>query len=243
MPQIDAQKITLAVSDGTEMGAYVARPPGQKKRAGILILQEAFGVNEHIRDVCRRVAGQGYVALAPELFHRTAPGFEGRYDDFASVMPHVRALTDAGLEADLRAARGALAADPSVAGERLGAIGFCMGGRASFLADAVLPLRAAIAFYGGGIAPSAMGPGMLGRVKDLSAPLLLFWGSQDKHIGIEQPRAVADALRAAGKPYVHVEFSEADHGFFCDARPSFCPAAAQQAWALSLEFLSGNFRD
>ncbi len=83
-----------------------------------------------------------------------------------------------------------------------------------------------------------MNPGLLGRIKDLKNPVLLFWGGKDQHITLEQRRAVADALTAAGKSYVNVEFSEADHGFFCDARASYNPVAASQAWPLTLAFLN-----
>ncbi|MDE3136049.1 MAG: dienelactone hydrolase family protein, partial [Acidobacteriota bacterium] len=152
-------------------------------------------------------------------------------------LPHVRALTETSLEADASAAYEALATDPGVDAGRIVSIGFCMGGRVSFLADAAVPLRASISFYGGGIAPNPMGPGLLGRAKDLHAPILFFWGGRDKHIGADQTRALTDALRNAGKTFINVEFSDADHGFFCDARPSYHPASAAQAWALCRAFL------
>ena len=231
------EMLNLPVSDGTTMGAFIARPAGDSPQAGILVFQEAFGVNAHIRDVCGRLAGEGFIALAPELYHRTAPGFEGRYDDFNSILPHIQALTEAGLEADIRAAYQALIAEPRLDRSRVVSIGFCMGGRISFLADSILPLRASVSLYGGGIAPNPMTPGLLGRAKDLHAPILMFWGGLDKHITPEQHRAVVDALRAAQKPFVNVEFSQADHGFFCDARPSYNPVAAKHAWGLTLAFL------
>lgn len=232
------ETVNLSVSDGTSMGAFIARPEGDAKGPGILVFQEAFGVNAHIRDICTRLAGEGFIALAPELYHRTAPGFEGRYDDFNSIMPHMKALTEAGVEADIRAAHKALAAEPRLDRGRIVSIGFCMGGRMSFLADALLPLRASVSFYGGGIAPNPMvGPGLLDRAKDLHAPILLFWGGLDKHIGPEQHRAVVDALRAAQKTYVNVEISDADHGFNCDVRASYNPVAAKHAWGLTLAFL------
>ena len=90
------------------------------------------------------------------------------------------------------------------------------------------PLRASVSYYGGGIAPSPRPnfPDLLGRAGDLYAPVLLIWGGKDGHIGPDQVRATEDALRAAGKPYTQAVFSEADHGFFCDARASFNPIAA-----------------
>ena len=101
---IAKEKVELRVGDGTKMGTYVARPEGEA-RGGVLVFQEAFGVNHHIRNVTERFAAEGYVAIAPELFHRTVPaGFEGSYSDFPAVMPHVKAVTPEGAEADIRAA-------------------------------------------------------------------------------------------------------------------------------------------
>ena len=107
-----------------------------------------------------------------------------------------------------------------------------MGGRAVFTANAALALAAAVSFYGGGIDED----GRRGAASQ-HGPILMFWGGRDQHIPPEQRRAVADALSAAGKPHEQVVFSEADHGFFCDQRPSYHPGAARQAWALTLEFL------
>ena len=241
MAEMKTEFVTLKVGDGASMRAFMAEPEGAGKLPGMIVFQEAFGVNEHIRDVTQRFAKQGYVAIAPELFHRTAPpGFEGDYADFKSVMPHMAALKDEGLEADIRAAHNALLRNSAVDPQRIACVGFCMGGRVSFLADLILPLRAAISFYGGGIAPSARGAGLLGRVKDLRAPILMFWGGLDKHIGPEQRQAVADALRDARKTFASMEFADADHAFFCDARASYNKAAAEQAWTLSLAFLKSN---
>jgi carboxymethylenebutenolidase len=208
---------------------------------GLIVGQEAFGVNAHIRDVTERFARQGYVAIAPELFHRTAPaGFEGRYDDFPSVMPHMQALRHPQMEADLRAAHAWLTANRSGSSSTISAVGFCMGGMVAFLAALTLPVASAISFYGGGIAPSAQRPGLLDRVGELHAPVLLIWGGRDKHLGPEIVRSVTNALRAADKNFVNVEFSDADHGFFCDARPSYNAVAAAEAWPLALAFLAAH---
>jgi len=242
MVEMKTDFLTLKVADGTNMRAFVAHPGNSAANLpGMLVFQEAFGVNEHIRDVTQRFAKQGFVAIAPELFHRTAaPGYEGDYADFKSVMPHMAALKDEGLEADIRAAYEALKGQPGIDRGRIACIGFCMGGRVSFLADLILPLRAAISFYGGGIAPGPRGAGLLGRAKDLHAPILMFWGGLDKHIGPEQRQAVADALRDARKTFASMEFADADHAFFCDARASYNKTAAEQAWTLSLAFLKSN---
>jgi carboxymethylenebutenolidase len=114
----------------------------------------------------------------------------------------------------------------------VGSVGFCMGGRASWIASTTLPLRVAVSFYGGGIAPA-----LIDRAQNAQGRLLFFWAGRDKNILPEHHRALVDALRAADKAYVSVEFGVAEHAFFCDARPSYHPTAAAEAWALTLAFL------
>jgi carboxymethylenebutenolidase len=230
---IMSEKVELTVADGTKMAAYVARPQQKGPHAGLLLFQEAFGVNHHIRNVSERFAAEGFVVIAPELFHRTAPaGFEAGYTDFPAVMPHMQAVTPENAEADARAAYDWLKSNSQVKKDEISCIGFCMGGRVSFIANSALALRAAVSFYGGGIAPA-----LLDRAAKLHAPMLLIWGGMDKHIPPEQRRAVTDALSAQNKVYVNAEFSRGDHGFFCDERAAYEPHSARQAWALSLEFL------
>ena len=227
------ENIELAVADGTRTGAYVARPEQGGPHPGLLVLQEAFGVNHHIRDVSERFAAEGYVAIAPQLFHRTAPaGFEGSYTDFPAVMPHFQAVTTETAEADVRSAYKWLRSNAHVKADEISSVGFCMGGRASFIANSSVRLRAAVSFYGGGIAP-----GLLDRAAKLEAPSLFIWGGLDKHITPEHRRAATEALSGQKKIYVNAEFSRADHGFFCDERASYEPHSARQAWALTLEFL------
>ncbi len=228
--------VTLSISDGTSMRAYVAHPESQP-RAGLLVFQEAFGVNAHIRDVTERFAREGYLAISPELFHRTAPGLEAGYTNFAEVMPHMQALTDAGLAADIQASYQWLK-NGEAKNLSVGATGYCMGGRTSIQAALTVPLDCAISYYGGGIAPSPMFPNLIHRLKDLNAPTLYFWGGLDAHIGPDAVQAVTSTLSEAKKDYVNVVFSKADHGFFCDARASYNAVAAKEAWSLTLEFLS-----
>lgn len=232
MTKLATQRVTLQVADGTSMNAYTARPAEDGKFPGMLVFQEAFGVNAHIRDVTERIAREGYVAIAPELFHRTAPGFEGSYTDIQSVMPHMQAMKEESAVQDIRAAYDWLKSDAQIVPDRIASVGFCMGGRMSFVACSSVPLRAAISFYGGGIAPAN-----LPRAANLSAPMLFFWGGLDKHIPQEQIRTLMDELKRVGKAHINVEISDADHGFFCDARASYNPVAAALAWTLSLKFL------
>ena len=233
MSEVARERIELEVAGSGPMGAYVARPVGAGPHPGLIVFQEAYGVNSHIRNVTDRFAAQGYLAIAPELFHRTAlPGFEGKYGDFASVKPHYEAVTPEAAAADVRAAYNWLHSTSHGNRDRISCVGFCMGGRISFLANSVVPLHSAVSFYGGGIAQ-----GLLDRAATQHGPILLFWGGLDKHITAEHRRSVVEALSAKKKPYANVEFSNADHGFFCDERAAYEPNAARQSWALTLEFL------
>ena len=225
--------ITLSVKDASAMNAYVAIPKGDGPFPAVIVFQEAFGVNHHIRNVADRIANEGYMAIAPELFHRTAPGFDGSYNDFPGVMPHLQALTPDGLIADARATFDWLQKNPRVLPNSTACVGYCMGGRASFLANTALPLKAAISYYGGGIAPT-----LLPRTPQIHAPTLFFWGALDAHIPQDQIRSVMDAMKAANKVYVNVEFSDANHGFFRDVHASYKETAAKQSWDLSLRFLA-----
>jgi carboxymethylenebutenolidase len=150
-------------------------------------------------------------------------------------------MKEEALEADARAAYDWLR-ENVVNDAPISAIGYCMGGRAAFSAGLNLPLAGAVSYYGGGIAPNPRSPGLLERAAELQCPMLLFWGGKDKHITPEQRRAVNDTLTAEGKDFVQVEFSYADHGFFCDARPSYHPIAAALAWPLTLAFLKTHGR-
>jgi carboxymethylenebutenolidase len=230
MPQTEYADLT---TDDGAMRAFVARPDGPGPHPGLLVFQEALGVNAQIRGVAERWAREGYVAIAPEMFHRVAPGFEESVLDMGVLMPLLKSLTTDGLAADARAAHAWLAARDDVDASRIAAVGFCMGGRAAYVANSELPLAASISYYGGSIAPA-----LLDRAARLHGPQLFFWGGRDTNIPPEQHRAVVDAVRAAGKRFVDVEFSEANHGFFNEQIPGrHDPAAAAQSWALSVAFL------
>lgn len=229
--EIAATRVTLDV-DGAAMNAYVSRPTGSGSHSGMIVLQEALGVNAQIRGVADRYARLGFVAIAPELFHRARPGYEATKIVMDELMPLIRGLTPEGLVADVKAAHRWLTAEGGVSEDRIAAMGFCMGGRAAYLANSELPLAAAISYYGGSIAPA-----LLDRATSIHAPHLFFWGGEDKSIPPEQHRAVVDALRAAGKKFVDVEFSDCDHGFFNEQSERYNESAARQSWALSVAFL------
>ena len=224
--------VSLSVADGTTMQAYVAFPgKGINNFPGLILFQEAFGVNHHIRDVADRFAKEGFVVIAPEIFHRTAPaGFEGDYNNFQGIMPHYQAITNDGLIADMKACYQWLT-EQLIATDKVFSVGYCLGGRVSFLANTVLPLKAGISYYGGGVDQLAE------RAPDLKGKHLFFWGGRDQHIKAENINTITGALDKAGKDYLSVKFSYADHAFNCNERASYNEAAAKEAWALTLAFL------
>ena len=232
---INSKYINLEVADGSTMLAYTASPENiTAETPAIIVLQEAFGVNGHIRKVAERFAAEGYLAIAPELFHRTAPEkTEISYIDFPSAMPHMQALTVDGLTADVQAAYQWLTQQP-VSKENIFSVGYCLGGRVSFLANAVLPLKAAVSYYGGGLDQLAA------QALNLHGRHLFFWGGKDQHIKSENVNTIIQAVEDAGKDYVNVKFSYADHGFNCDERASYNETASKEAWALTLAFLKNN---
>lgn len=233
MSQLIKSHVSLSTADGRDMQVYIAYPSGGGPRPGILVFQEAFGVNAHIRDVTDRIAREGYYAIAPELFHRTADkGFEGPYSDFGSIRPHLEALTIQGLTEDITLTHRFMCRQDEVDESRTASIGFCLGGRVSFLAAALLPLKAAVTFYGGDMAALAGD-----KIHSITAPLLMCWGGLDKNIAHEKIAALLAALDQDDKDYVNVRFSRADHAFFCDARPDrYHPASATEAWELVTSF-------
>jgi carboxymethylenebutenolidase len=227
---MQTEMLTIDGPDGA-MKLYRAAPDGEAT-AAVVVIQEAFGLNEHIQDVTRRFADLGYVAVAPELFHR-AGGGTAPYDDFSQVLPLYDGLDgDAPLLVDVDAALGRLH-DEGFADEHIGIVGFCFGGRVSMLAALNRPLGAGVGFYGGGIVTArfAQFPTLLDQVPSLTVPWLGLYGDQDKGIPIEDVEALRAALSEAPAPGEIVRYTEAGHGFHCDVRADYRPDAAADAWA------------
>jgi carboxymethylenebutenolidase len=227
LPEIQSQYVELQVSDGSTMRAWLASPLREQAKPGLIVFQEAFGVNHHIRALTDRFAEAGFAAIAPELYHRSAPGFDGSYSDVPAGMAQAKLTTVEGLQADIRAAYDFLR---ERAGEVVASTGYCMGGRVSFLANATVPLRASVSYYGGGLAD------VVGRAGDCSAPMLFFWGGLDKHITAEHRKKVEEGMQASKHPSVQVTFSDAEHAFFCDERPAYNPTAAKLSWDMTMSF-------
>jgi carboxymethylenebutenolidase len=232
-PSERVERHEVTVSDGTRMAVHVENPGGRIAPPGMIVLQEAFGVNEYVRQVVARFAGAGFAAVAPELYHRSGDARTAPYGDREITRELGKALTVAGQVSDVAAARDWLTREAGVPPDRVAVLGFCMGGRAAYLANAHLPLAAAISFYGGKIAPAHADLAPLQH-----GPLLMFWGGRDASIPKSQRRDVEDVLDAANVRHEHVIFSEAQHGFFGHLRSEYDPDAARIAWDHMSEFLA-----
>ncbi len=219
---------------GGAMGVYEAKPDGPP-RGGVIVIQEAFGVNAHIEDVARRFANEGWHALAPHLFHRAGDPVVP-YGDMAAAMEHTRALTGDGLLTDADACLAHFEAN-GIAARRVAVVGFCMGGTATFFLAVSRPLGAAATFYGGGITESRW-PGVTAPVeaaRDLQTPWLGLFGDLDQGIPVEAVERLREAVSAAGVATEVVRYADAGHGFHCDARPqSYHEASAKDAWSRTL---------
>jgi carboxymethylenebutenolidase len=238
--------VSIETEDGPMQG-FLALAPGREARPGVVVAQEAFGVNEHIRDVCRRLAGEGYAALAPELYHRARPGAVFEYGDFAAVRPLLNDLSNDGIETDLKAAITFLRREPRVGESPVSAVGFCMGGFVAFLAACRTDVAASVCFYGGGIVrprPGAKMTPLLGEAGRIGCPVLGLFGEEDASIPMEDVAQLHERLAALGKAAEIVTYPGAGHGFFCDRRDSYRPEAAKDAWRRTLAWLeaAGGFR-
>jgi carboxymethylenebutenolidase len=230
---------TLTAS-GSQMGFYEDRPQGTA-RSAVIVVQEAFGITDHIQDVCRRFSAAGYLAVAPHLFHRSGDPVIA-YDKMQEVIPHVMRLSLEGLEADLDASLAHLAS-AGFQPKQIAIVGFCMGGSVAFLAAARRPLGAAVTFYGGGVTQGRFGmPPLTELAPQLQAPWLGLYGDRDQTIPLTEVEVLRKAARTAAVPTEIVRYPDADHGFHCDARASYHEASAKDAWRRTLEWLQTHLQ-
>ena len=240
---LQTSRVEIPLSGGGTMGGYLARPEGDDTLPCVIVYMEIFGINEHIRDVTERIAREGYVALAPDYFHRTGPGIELRYDDdgMAEGMKHLGQLDADQMISDANDAIAFLKAQPNANGDSIGAIGFCIGGHMAFLTACETEVKASASYYGGGIA-APQGPGgkesTLARAGKIGGKLICYFGGQDSMIPEDQVAAVREAIESAGHEVV--VYPEADHGFNCDKRDSFEADAAKDAWARTVRLFGDN---
>jgi carboxymethylenebutenolidase len=219
------------ISIAPGFGGYLALPPAGRG-PGLVLFEEIFGVNEHIRAVAEQYALDGFIVLAPDMFWRAAPrvelGYVGAEREQAIQLMQGYAAADA--LADIGASVAALRTRPEVAGAKVGAFGYCMGGRLAYLAAATTDIDAAVAFYGGGI------HGQLERAAAIGCPIQFHYAEQDDNIPLDAVERVRAAV--AGKTAeVHV-YPGAHHGFNCWARASYHAPSAALAHGRALTFLA-----
>jgi len=233
--EIETERVSIEVPGSGTMAGYLAKPQGDGPFAAIVVYMEIFGINSHIRDVVERVAREGYVALAPDFFHRTGPGIELGYDDdgMAEGMKLLGQLKASELITDARAAQGFLRGRSDVRSDSLGCMGFCIGGHVTYLTACETDVQAAAAYYGGGIAAPqgpGGGPSTVSRTPGIKGRILCLFGGQDSMISSDQVDAIQKALEEAGARYEVVVYDAADHGFNCDQRATYHEDSARDAW-------------
>lgn len=237
---METTTVEVDTPDGT-MGLYQAIP--DNPTGAVVVIQEVFGVNGHIQDVTRRFAAAGYHAVAPHLFHRSGSPELG-YDDFSQVIPHMQELTDERILADIDATLAHLEAAGWGAGQT-GLVGFCFGGRISFLVAVERLLAASVGFYGGGIVTSRFPqfPALADRAGQLKTPWLGLFGDLDQSIPVDDVEALRTEL---GQSHLSldwdlVRYPEAGHGFHCDMRPDhFNADAAADAFQRTLDWFAAH---
>jgi carboxymethylenebutenolidase len=232
----------VTVQTGNEkMPAYVARPVGGGSYPGLVVVMEAFGLNNHIRSITTRFAAEGFVAIAPNLYFRQPQNVVG-YDDLPGALKLMQSLTDDQVVTDMTAAINHLKNLKEVK-PKFGTTGFCMGGRVAFLTAVRNPeVSATVPFYGGGMTRGGQ-PGGRAPTDDaaqLRGPVLAFFGGKDAFIPMAEVDKFRDALNRAGKPAEVVLYADADHGFMCDDRPSYHPAHAVEAFPKAVAFFKQN---
>lgn len=227
---------TVAMPDGGEMGAYVALP-ASGAGPGVLVLMEIFGVGSYIRRAAERLAELGYVALAPDLYRRTQPGFEAAHDEagLAEAFAAVGRLDTEGAVEDAIVALQHLRGLPELSGP-VAVLGFCLGGTLAFRVAAAGDPAAAVAYYGSGIADA------LSDGEQISCPVLFHFGGEDPYIPREDAERVAAAAASRPDWDVHIQ-PDGGHAFDNHDAPMFSrPEAAARAWGLTSEFLAQNLR-
>ncbi|MEJ1930731.1 dienelactone hydrolase family protein [Nostoc sp. NIES-2111] len=217
-----------------QIDAYLAEPIKQGRFPAVIVIQEIFGVNIHIREVAERLAKEGYVAIAPTLYQRTAPGFEAGYtgEDIQRGRGYKEQTTAAEILSDIQAAIAYLKNLPNVQPDAIGSIGFCFGGHVVYLAATLPDIKATASFYGGGIPNSTPGGGepTITRTPDIKGQIYAFFGKEDQGIPLEQTEQIEAELKKYQIPHKVFRYDGAGHGFFCNHRASYNAEAAADAW-------------
>lgn len=229
---IQTSKVQVANGD-LQINGYLAEPTGEGLFPGIIVFQEIFGVNAHIRNVTERVAKLGYVAIAPNIYQRLVPELELSYtaEDVQLGRTYKDQTVASELLSDTQAAISYLQTLPKVKANALGTLGFCFGGHVAYLAATLPEIKATASFYGAGIATMTPGggPPTLTRTGEIQGQLYAFFGTQDPSIPADQVAQIEAELQRYQTSYQIFRYP-AEHGFFCDQRASYNLDAATDAW-------------
>ncbi|UKO98507.1 dienelactone hydrolase family protein [Nostoc sp. UHCC 0870] len=228
-------KVVQIPHNNLQISAYLAQPQAPGSYPGVVVLQEIFGVNEHIREVTARIAELGYVAIAPALFERVAPGFETGYTPADIQVGRKYAweqTTVSELLSDIQAAIDYLKTLPNVKKDGFGCIGFCFGGHVAYLAATLPDITATASFYGAGIPTRTPGGGTstITHTSEIKGTIYTFFGKEDASIPPEHIKQITAELEKYNISHRVFSYDGADHGFFCNRRPSYHPQAAADAW-------------
>ena len=234
-------------AQGLDMATYVSHPsPSEGNNfPAIIVIMEAFGVTGHIEKVCDQYAANGYVAIAPALYHRQHPNPKLGYDEMPAVQGYMGELRDNELIEDVNVAIDYLNNKyPRTANQKIGIVGYCVGGRIAYLAATSCPgLSAASVYYGGRIlVPFGDGPAPIDLTSNISIPVMGNFGDTDENPSPADVKTIDDALTAAGVTHDFKSYPGAGHGFNCDDRGSYNEAAATDAFARTLGFFNANVK-
>jgi carboxymethylenebutenolidase len=237
---VSSSTVQLNTSDG-KMDAYVVQPKAGGSYPGVVVIQEAFGVNDHIKKVTDRIAAEGYVAIAPDIFHRETERIIP-FSDMAKAIATLQRVQDPKAMEDVGAAIAHLKSQSNVKAGSLGVIGFCMGGRLTYLTAAhhAKDIKCAVPYYGGGI---PMGnPSPLSRTGEIKCPMYLFFGAKDQLIPLDHVEQIKTELTTKKVAFQMEVYPEAGHGFFCDERGSYHEKSAQDAWEKTKSFFAQHLK-
>ncbi len=234
-----AETVRLTGHKGDEIEAYLAQPLDEGRFGSVVVIHHMPGYDEGMKEITRKFAAHGYLAVCPNLYCREAPGASP--DDAAAVVRALGGVPDDRLVGDVQGAAHFLTSlGPS--NGRVATIGYCSGGRQSFLAACSLPLDAAVDCYGAFVvgtppegSPLRIGP--IGHLAiDLSCPLLGLFGAEDQYPSPQHVAELEEALKQAGKTFEFHSYAGAGHAFFATDRPSYRPEAAKDGWQRIWEF-------
>jgi carboxymethylenebutenolidase len=245
--------VDIPVAEGSMRG-YAVRPGSLEGSGGgadystasIIVIQEAFGVNNNIQRITRRFASEEFFAIAPVLYHRQGVNPVAQYGDMETVAKHRRGMTNELIAQDLNSVIAFLDRYGLADAENIGIVGFCMGGTVAYLGAVTNSrIKAAGVFYGGGIVnpPTEGGIPLIERTGEIKVPVTGFFGGQDQMIPEEHVDKIRDALTEADVESEINVYPDAGHGFFCDERDSYNEAAANDSWDKVLAFFNKHLKN